>query len=163
MAKLVEEFKKRIIILDGAMGTSIQKYKLQEEDYRGEEFKNHPHDQRGNNDLLSVTKPQIISDIHRAFLEAGADILETNTFNGTRISQSDYGMEEEVYRINYESAKIARQLCDEFTAANPEKPRFVAGAVGPTNKTASMSPKVEDPSFRNVFFDDLVVNYKEQI
>ncbi len=107
MAKLVEEFKKRIIILDGAMGTSIQKYKLQEEDYRGEEFKNHPHDQRGNNDLLSVTKPQIISDIHRAFLEAGADILETNTFNGTRISQRDYGMEEEVYRINYESAKIA--------------------------------------------------------
>ena len=102
MAKLVEEFKKRIIILDGAMGTSIQNYKLQEEDYRGEEFKNHPHDQRGNNDLLSITKPQVISDIHRAFLEAGADILETNTFNGTRISQSDYGMEEEVYRINYE-------------------------------------------------------------
>lgn len=163
MSKFVEELRKKILVLDGAMGTSIQKYKLQEEDYRGEEFKTHNHDQRGNNDLLSITKPEIIRDIHKAFLEAGADILSTNTFNGTRISQSDYGMEEEVYRINFESAKIARELCDEFTKVNPEKPRFVAGSVGPTNKTASMSPKVEDPSFRNVFFDDLVVNYKEQV
>ena len=163
MAKLVEELKKRIIVLDGAMGTSIQKYKLQEEDYRGEEFKNHSHDQRGNNDLLSISKPEIIREIHRGFLEAGADILETNTFNGTRISQGDYGMEKEVYRINFESAKIARELCDEYTAKNPEKPRFVAGAVGPTNKTASISPNVEDPGFRNISFDELVENYREQV
>lgn len=163
MSKLIDELKKKIIVLDGAMGTSIQKYKLPEEAYRGEEFKNHTHDQKGNNDLLSITKPEVIREIHRGFLEAGADILATNTFNGTKISQSDYGMEDVVYRMNYESAKIARELCDEYTKENPDKPRFVAGSVGPTNKTASMSPDVEDPSYRNVFFDGLVESYKEQV
>lgn len=118
---------------------------------------------KGNNDLLSITNPEIIIEIHRSFLEAGADILETNTFNGTKISQSDYGMEDYVYRINYESAKFAKKLCEEYTLKTPEKPRFVAGAVGPTNKTASISPNVEDPSYRNIFFDDLVENYTEQI
>ena len=160
---LIKELNKRILVLDGAMGTSIQNYKLQEKDYRGDLFVNHSHDQKGNNDLLSITNPEIIIEIHRSFLEAGADILETNTFNGTKISQSDYGMEDYVYKINYESAKFAKKLCEEYTLKTPEKPRFVAGAVGPTNKTASISPNVEDPSYRNIFFDDLVENYTEQI
>lgn len=163
MGKFAEELRKKIIILDGAMGTCIQDYNLEEEDYRGEEFKDFTFVQKGNNDILSITKPEIIREIHKNYLEAGADIIETNTFNGTRISQADYGLEKEVYRLNYESAKLAREACDEFTAKNPEKPRFTAGSMGPTNKTASISPDVEDPGYRNITFDELVENYREQV
>ncbi|MFK5856285.1 MAG: methionine synthase [Bacteroidota bacterium] len=157
-----KELQHRILVLDGAMGTMIQRYKLEEEDYRGEQFKNSPSLQKGNNDLLNITQPEIISAIHEEYLEAGADIIETNTFNGTRISQGDYGLEESVYDINFKAAQIAKQAADKFTSLNPDKPRYVAGAMGPTNKTASMSPKVDDPSFRNVTFDELRDNYYEQ-
>ncbi|MBN2639291.1 MAG: methionine synthase [Bacteroidales bacterium] len=157
-----DEIKKRVLVLDGAMGTMIQRYKLKEEDYRGERFKSSSRLLQGNNDLLNLTQPEIIRSIHKEYLEAGADILETNTFNGTRISQSDYGLEEYVYEINKSAAQIARTVADEYTAMNPEKPRFVAGAMGPTNKTASMSPEVNDPGYRNVTFDQLAENYYEQ-
>ncbi|MGK7369554.1 MAG: homocysteine S-methyltransferase family protein, partial [Candidatus Halalkalibacterium sp. M3_1C_030] len=138
----------RILILDGAMGTMIQSYKLTEEDYRGSRFKDYDSDLQGNNDLLSITQPQIIKEIHSGFLEAGSDIIETNTFNGTSISQADYGMEGLAYELNKVSAENARKVADEFTGRNPEKPRFVAGALGPTNKTLSLSPDVEDPGYR---------------
>ncbi|MBN4052335.1 methionine synthase [Sphingobacteriaceae bacterium AH-315-L07] len=154
--------KERILILDGAMGTLIQSYKLEEEDYRGERFADYPSDVKGNNDLLSITQPQIIEEIHSKFLEAGADILETNTFNSTSISMADYNMEEMVYEINVEGAKIARKCADEFTKKDPNKPRFVAGSIGPTNKTASLSPDVNNPGFRAISFDDLVAAYTEQ-
>jgi len=131
-----EVLQNRVMVLDGAMGTMIQRYKLTEADYRGEHFRDHPRDLKGNNDLLCLTRPDIVSDIHRQYLEAGSDIIETNTFNGTRISQSDYGLEEHVYAINLTAARLARQAADEFTALNPDKPRFVAGAMGPTNKTS---------------------------
>lgn len=157
-----EEIKNRVLVLDGAMGTMIQQYHLKEEDYRGDQFKSTSRLLQGNNDLLNLTQPQIIRLIHQEYLEAGADILETNTFNGTRISQSDYGLEEYVYEINKAAAQIARSVADEYTAINSEKPRFVAGAMGPTNKTASMSPKVNDPGYRNVTFDQLAENYYEQ-
>ena len=157
--KLLE---KRVLVLDGAMGTMIQRYHLEEEDYRGEKFKNVSILQKGNNDLLNLTQPDIIKDIHKAYLEAGADIIETNTFNGTRISQSDYGMEEQVFEMNYEGARIAAELAAEFTLKNPEKPRYVAGSMGPTNKTASMSPEVGDPGFRNITFDELTEDYYQQ-
>ncbi len=157
-----KELQSRILVLDGAMGTMIQHYKLEEADYRGERFKDVEKLQKGNNDLLNLTRPEIIQSIHEAYLEAGADIIETNTFNGTRISQSDYGMEEFVYEINREAARIARRAADKFTAQNPKQPRFVAGAMGPTNKTASMSPEVGDPGFRNITFDALRDNYYEQ-
>ncbi len=157
-----ELLKDRILVLDGAMGTMIQRYHLSEADYRGLQFSNHPRDLKGNNDLLCITQPHIILDIHRQYLAAGADIIETNTFNGTRISQSDYGLEDMVYDINLAAARIARQAADEFTEKEPEKPRYVAGAIGPTNKTASMSPDVNDPGFRAVTYDDLVENYHEQ-
>lgn len=154
--------KQRILVLDGAMGTMIQQYKLQEEDYRGERFKDHHSDLKGNNDLLSITCPDIIEAIHRAYLEAGADIIETNTFNGTRISQSDYHLEEITYELNVASAQIAKKVAMAFTDKNPDKPRFVAGAIGPTNKTASISPDVNNPGYRAVLFDELVDNYYEQ-
>lgn len=154
--------RERILVLDGAMGTMIQRYRLKEEDYRGVRFRNHPHDLKGNNDLLSLTQPNIIRDIHVAYLEAGADIIETNTFNGTRISQSDYHLEDYVYELNAASAALAKQAADEFTRKNPDKPRFVAGAMGPTNKTASLSPDVNNPGYRAVTFDELVANYYEQ-
>lgn len=157
-----ELLKDRILVLDGAMGTMIQRYHLSEADYRGLQFSNHPRDLKGNNDLLCITRPHIILDIHRQYLAAGADIIETNTFNGTRISQSDYGLEHMVYDINLAAARIARQAADEFTEKEPDKPRFVAGAIGPTNKTASMSPDVNDPGYRAVTYDDLVENYHEQ-
>ncbi|MBU0473866.1 MAG: methionine synthase [Bacteroidetes bacterium] len=153
---------KRIMLLDGAMGTMIQRHKLTEEDYRGERFKNHLVNLKGNNDLLSLTQPEIILDIHREYLKAGADIIETNTFNGTSISQADYEMEEFVYEINYESAKLAKKAVDEFNIINPEKPRYVAGSMGPTNKTLSMSPDVNDPGFRAVTFDQVKLSFKEQ-
>lgn len=162
MANIFEEAKKRILVLDGAMGTMIQRYTLDESDFRGERFKNHHKNLKGNNDLLSITRPDIIKQIHREYLEAGADIVETNTFSGTTIAQADYDLQEAVYDINYYSAKIAKELAEEFTAKNPEKPRFVAGAMGPTNRTASLSPDVNDPGYRAVTFDELKQAYYEQ-
>ncbi len=144
------------------MGTSIQNYQLSEEDYRGDRFRDHPHDLIGNNDLLSITKPEIIKEIHRAFLNAGSDIIETNTFNSTSISQADYHLEDYVGEINFSSAQLAKEVATEFSAKNPSKPRFVAGSIGPTNRTASMSPDVNNPGFRSVSFDDLVEAYREQ-
>jgi 5-methyltetrahydrofolate--homocysteine methyltransferase len=161
-ANIHNELKKRILVLDGAMGTMIQRYKLEENDYRGTQFKDVADLQKGNNDLLSLTQPQIIAEIHEAYLEAGADIIETNTFNSTRISQSDYGLAEYVHEINLNAARIARQVADKYSKIDPLKPRFVAGAIGPTNKTASMSPEVNDPGFRNITFDELCYNYYEQ-
>lgn len=160
---LHEAIRQRILILDGAMGTMIQSYKLQEADYRGERFANYHMDIAGNNDLLSITKPEVIREIQRSYLEAGADILETNTFNATRISMADYDMEDLARELNVASARLARELCDEITAKNPAKPRFVAGVLGPTSRTCSISPDVNDPSARNVTFDQLVENYLESI
>ena len=157
-----EILKKRILVLDGAMGTMIQRYKLEEEDFRGDLLKNHESLVKGNNDLLSLTRPEIILDIHKAYFEAGADIAETNTFNANSISQADYNTEHLVYQMNVDSARLAREAADYYTALEPEKPRFVAGSLGPTNRTASMSPDVNDPAFRAVTFDDLKDAYKEQ-
>lgn len=154
--------KERILVLDGAMGTMIQRYKLEEADFRGERFKNHPHPLKGNNDLLSITRPDIIKEIHKQYLEAGADIVETNTFSSTTIAQADYHLESVAYEMNYQSAKIAKEVADEFTKREPSKPRFVAGALGPTNKTASISPDVNNPGYRAVTFDDLRIAYKDQ-
>jgi len=154
--------KDRILVIDGAMGTMIQQYKLSEKDYRGTRFENHPHDIKGNNEILVFTQPHIIEAIHRAYLEAGADILETNTFGATKIAQADYHLEHLAYEMNLEAAKIARKVADEFNAKYPEKPRFVAGALGPTNKTASLSPDVNNPGFRGVTFDELKEAYYEQ-
>ncbi|HIC74360.1 MAG TPA: methionine synthase, partial [Candidatus Marinimicrobia bacterium] len=155
---LQEITKERILLIDGAMGTMLQAYKLEEADFRGDRFKDHPSDLKGNNDLLSLTRPDVVEAIHTAYLEVGADLIETNTFNANAISQSDYATEDLVYEINLESAKIARKAADSFT----ESPRFVCGALGPTNRTASLSPDVNDPGFRNVSFDELVVAYSEQ-
>jgi 5-methyltetrahydrofolate--homocysteine methyltransferase len=155
------QLKQRIMLLDCAMGTMIQSYELSEEDYRGERFKDHPGDIKGNNDLLSITQPQIIRDIHEAVMEAGADIVETNTFSSTSIAQADYEMEDLAYELNYESARVAREAVDTYTEKTPEKPRFVAGAIGPTNRTASLSPDVNNPGYRNVAFDELKEAYKE--
>lgn len=160
---LKDEFRKRIFILDGGMGTMIQSYHLEESDYRGERFKDFPHPLKGNNDLLTLTQPQIIRDIHRAYLNAGADFIETNTFNSTAISLSDYKMSHLAYEFNYNSALLAREAADEVTRLTPERPRFVIGVLGPTNRTASLSPDVNDPGFRNVTFDELVLSYSEAI
>ncbi|MCP3896490.1 homocysteine S-methyltransferase family protein, partial [Moraxella sp.] len=160
-ARLQALLRERILFLDGAMGTEIQNYKLAEADYRGTRFANIDNDVKGNNDLLVLTQPDIISAIHRSYLEAGADIIETNSFNGTQISMADYRMEHLSYEINKAAAQLARQACDEFTAKNPNKPRFVAGVIGPTSRTCSISPDVNDPAFRNVTFDELVDNYTE--
>lgn len=162
MSIIETQLSKRILVLDGAMGTMIQRYKLTEEDFRGTSFRNSKIPLKGNNDLLSITRPDIIKAIHAEYLEAGSDIIETNTFSGTKIAQADYNLENAVYDINFQSAKIAREITDEFTERNPLKPRFVAGAMGPTNRTASMSPDVNDPSYRAVTFDNLVEAYKEQ-
>lgn len=155
--------KSRILIIDGAMGTMIQRHKLSETDYRGSRFKDWPRDVKGNNDLLVLTQPKIIEQIHESYLEAGADIIETNTFNAQVISMADYGMEALSGEINYEAAKIARRAADKYSQLTSEKPRFVAGAVGPTNRTASISPNVNDPSFRNITFDELRAAYTEQV
>ena len=163
MEILKEILAKRIMILDGAMGTMIQRYKLTEEQYRGERFKDFPHSLKGNNDLLVLTQPQIIQEIHEEYLACGVDILETNTFNGTYISMADYHMEDLVYELNVAGAKAARAAADKYTALTPEKPRFVAGSIGPTNKTATLSPDVNDPGFRAITFDELVTAYTEQI
>lgn len=154
--------QKRILVLDGAMGTMIQRHKLTEKDFRGERFKDHSHDLKGNNDLLNITHPEIIKNIHRAYLDAGADIIETNTFSANSISQADYKLEHTAYEINFEAAKIAKAAAQEFTAQNPNKPRFVAGALGPTNRTASLSPDVNDPGYRAITFDKLAKAYGEQ-
>ncbi|MES2798834.1 MAG: homocysteine S-methyltransferase family protein [Bacteroidota bacterium] len=155
--------KKRILVLDGAMGTMIQRHKLEEEDFRKGWFENHDHKLKGDNDLLVLTRPDIIKDIHRQYFEAGADIVETNTFGGTTVAQADYGLESAVYDINYHGAKIAKEVADEFTAKEPHKPRFVAGSIGPTTKLASMSPDVNDAGLRNITFDELVTAFKEQV
>ena len=154
--------EERILVLDGAMGTMLQRYEFQEEDFRGERFKDWEHPLQGNNDLLSLTQPKAIAEVHQKYFEAGADIVETNTFSGTSIAMADYHMEELVYELNYESAKIAKKVADTFTAKEPHKPRFVAGSMGPTNKTASMSPDVNDPGFRAISFEELRIAYKEQ-
>jgi len=153
--------KERILILDGGMGTMIQSYKLEEHDYRGKRFADWPSDVKGNNDLLVITRPDVIGGIEKAYLDAGADILETNTFNATRISMADYGMEELAYELNVEGARLARKIADAKTAENPDKPRFVAGVLGPTSRTCSLSPDVNNPGYRNVTFDELVENYTE--
>ena len=153
----------RILVLDGAMGSLIQQYHLSDADYRGTRFKDFPHELKGNNDLLSITRPDVIKEIHAKYFEAGADIAETNTFSGTSIAMADYHLEDLVYELNFESAKIAREVADEFTAKNPNKPRYVAGSIGPTNRTLSLSPDVNDPGFRAVTFDELVEAYQEQV
>ena len=163
MIKIKEILKNRILVMDGAMGTMIQSYNLEEKDFRGDRFINHSCDLKGNNDILSIVRPDIIREIHTAYLEAGADIVETNTFNSTSISQADYQMEGIVYEINKTSAEIACSITSSFTSQNPDKPRFVCGAIGPTNKTASMSPDVSSPGFRNVDFDELKETYIEQV
>lgn len=157
-----EILQQRILVLDGAMGTMIQRYKLEEEDFRGERFRNHTHSLRGNNDLLSLTRPDVIKEIHRQYLEVGADILETNTFSSNFIAQADYDLQDACYDLNFSSAKLAREVADEFTAKDPSKPRFVAGAIGPTNKVASMSPDVNNPGYRAITFDELVKAFYEQ-
>ena len=154
--------KNRILVLDGAMGTMIQRHKLEEEDFRKGWFEDHESPLKGNNDLLSLTRPEIIKEIHSEYFVAGADIAETNTFSGTTIAQADYSLESAVYDINFQSAKIAREVADEFTACEPHKPRFVAGSIGPTNRTASISPDVNDPGFRGITFNELVTAYKQQ-
>jgi 5-methyltetrahydrofolate--homocysteine methyltransferase len=153
----------RIMVLDGAMGTMIQRHSLEEKDFRGSRFTDHPIPLKGNNDLLSITRPDIIKDIHRQYLEAGADIIETNTFSSTSIAQADYKLESLAYELNFQSAKIAKEVAAEITAKDLAKPRFVAGAMGPTNRTASISPDVNNPGYRAVSFDDLRWAYKEQV
>ena len=159
MGQLEKLLRERILILDGAMGTMIQRHDLTEFDFREGYFENHHKSLKGNNDLLSLTRPEIIKEIHRQYFLAGADIIETNTFSGTTIAQADYDLESAVYEINYQSAKIAKEVANEFT----DKPRFVAGSIGPTNRTASISPDVNDPGFRGVSFDQLVLAYSGQI
>src|ERR1700712_4911 len=163
MTDIRKELKKRILIIDGAMGTMIQRHKLEEKDYRGDRFKNWHTDVKGNNDLLSITQPGIITGIHKQYLEAGADIIETNTFSSTVIAQADYDMQELAYELNVASAKCARAAADEYTAKDASKPRFVAGAIGPLNRTLSLSPDVNNPGYRAVTFDEVRDAYAEQI
>ena len=162
MKSIVEILKERILVLDGAMGTMLQAYQFSEEDFRGTQFKDWPLSVKGNNDMLSITQPDAIKAVHRSYFEAGADIVETNTFSSTTIAMGDYEMEDHVYQLNFEAAKIAREVANEFTASQPEKPRFVAGSIGPTNKTGSMSPDVNDPGYRAISFDELRIAYKQQ-
>lgn len=162
MSNLKSILKDRILVLDGAMGTMLQNYAFQEKDFRGKRFADFPMSLQGNNDLLSLTQPQAIKDIHAKYFAAGADIVETNTFSSTSIAMADYQMEKLAYELNYESAKLAKEVADLFTAKEPQKPRFVAGSIGPTNKTASLSPDVNDPGFRAITFDQLVEAYSEQ-
>jgi 5-methyltetrahydrofolate--homocysteine methyltransferase len=163
MHLIEKELKKRILIIDGAMGTMIQRHKLQEADYRGQRFKDWHTDVKGNNDLLSITQPQIVTGIHEAYLEAGADIIETNTFSSTSIAQADYDMQSLAYELNVAAAKCARAAADKYTAKDPSKPRFVAGAIGPLNKTLSLSPDVNNPGYRAITFDEVAAAYTEQI
>ncbi len=158
-----KDLEKRLLVLDGAMGTMIQNHQLEEADFRAKRFESHPCSLKGNNDLLSITQPEIIKGIHRAYLEAGADLVETNTFSSTSIGMADYQMEDLAYELNYESAKIAKEVTQEYISKTPLQKRYVAGSIGPTNKTASMSPDVNDPGFRAVTFDELVHAYREQV
>jgi 5-methyltetrahydrofolate--homocysteine methyltransferase len=160
--KIEDILKERIVILDGAMGTMIQRYKLTEQDFRNQQLKDHPHPLKGNNDLLSITRPDIIKEIHGQYFEAGADVIETNTFGSTTVAQADYHLEHLVYEINFQAAKIAKEVAEEYTRKEPNKPRFVAGAMGPTTKLASMSPDVNNPGFRAITFDQLATAFKEQ-
>ena len=162
MHKIENIADERILVLDGAMGTMIQQYDLDEFDFRKGWFDNHPSSLKGNNDLLSLTRPEIIKEIHAKYFKAGADIIETNTFSGTTIAQLDYGLEKYAYEINFHGAKIAKEVAVEFTIKEPSKPRFVAGSIGPTNRTASISPDVNDPGFRNTNFDKLSEAYQQQ-
>ena len=163
MTDIKDILKERILIIDGAMGTMIQRHHLEEKDYRGNRFANWHKDVKGNNDLLSITQPALITAIHKQYLEAGADIIETNTFSSTVIAQADYDMQELAYELNVASAKCAREAADEYTSKNPDKPRFVAGAIGPLNKTLSLSPDVNNPGYRAVSFDEVVAAYEEQV
>ena len=162
-ADLRKAAQSRILVLDGAMGTMIQRYKLEEDDFRNEALKNHEKSLKGNNDLLSLTRPDVIREIHDAYFEHGADIAETNTFSSTSIAQADYNLEHLVYELNVASARITRESADAWTAKTPDKPRFVAGSIGPTNRTASLSPDVNNPAFRAITFDQLVEAYSEQV
>ncbi len=163
MKPIKDILKERILIIDGAMGTMIQRQKLEEADYRGKRFADWHKDVKGNNDLLSITMPALITAIHKEYLEAGADIIETNTFSSTSIAQADYDMQELAYELNVASARCAREAADEYTAKDPSKPRYVAGAIGPLNKTLSLSPDVNNPGFRAVTFDEVAIAYTEQI
>ncbi|MDC9723756.1 MAG: homocysteine S-methyltransferase family protein [Urechidicola sp.] len=163
MSLIKDILKERILVLDGAMGTMIQRHNFTEEDYRGAQFKDFHTSVKGNNDMLSITQPEAIKEIHRKYFNAGADIIETNTFSATTIGMADYDMEDWVYELNYQSAKIAKGVADEYKISEPNKPRFVAGSIGPTNRTASMSPDVNDPGFRAVTFNDLRIAYKQQV
>ncbi|MHA7942033.1 homocysteine S-methyltransferase family protein [Formosa sp. 3Alg 14/1] len=162
MSNIYQAIQQRILVLDGAMGTMLQRYNFSEEDFRGERFKDYPTSLKGNNDLLSLTQPQAIAAIHRKYFEAGADIVETNTFSGTTIAMADYDMEDLVYELNFESARIAKEVAEEMTKENPDKPRFVAGSIGPTNRTASLSPDVDRPEYRAVTFEELRKAYHQQ-
>ena len=162
LEQLQKALQERILVLDGAMGTMVQRYKLQETDFRGSRWAEHNKPLQGNNDCLSLSQPEKIAEIHRAYLQAGADLIETNTFSSTTIAQADYALEHEVYELNRASAAIARAEADKQTALTPNKPRFVAGALGPTNRTASLSPDVNDPGYRAITFDELAAAYKEQ-
>ena len=163
MSAIKQILQERILVLDGAMGTMLQQYNFTEEDYRGERFKDFKFPLKGNNDLLSITQPEAIAEVHAKYFEVGADIVETNTFSATTIGMADYHMEDLAYEINLESAKIAKKVADKFTKANPEQPRFVAGSIGPTNKTASLSPDVNRPEYRAITFEELRIAYKEQV
>lgn len=163
MSDIKKILQERILVLDGAMGTMLQRYNFSEENFRGERFKDFPTSLKGNNDLLSLTQPKAIADVHRKYFEAGADIVETNTFSGTTIGMADYNMQDLVYELNFESAKIAKQVAEEFTKINPSKPRFVAGSIGPTNKTTSLSPDVNRPEYRAITFEELRIAYKQQV
>jgi 5-methyltetrahydrofolate--homocysteine methyltransferase len=160
---LNQALERRILLLDGAMGTMIQRHHLVEADYRGERFKNHSHDLKGDNDILAITRPDVIRGIHEAYLEAGSDIIETNTFSSTSIAQADYKMEPFVYDVNFAAARLAKEACLKWTEKTPQKPRLVAGAIGPTNRTLSLSPDVNDPAFRAATFDQLRVAFAEQV
>jgi 5-methyltetrahydrofolate--homocysteine methyltransferase len=161
--RLHELLASRILLIDGAMGTMIQRHRLTEADYRGERFRTHPRELKGNSDLLVLTRPDVIGGIHRQYLEAGADIIETNTFSSTAIAQADYGLEALAYELSREGTRLAREAADEWTARTPGKPRFVAGALGPTNRTLSISPDVNDPAFRAVTFDQVRDAYRDQV
>ena len=163
MTSIKQELQHRILVLDGAMGTMLQRHNFSEQDFRGERLKDFPHPLKGNNDLLSITQPAAVREVHRQYFAAGADIVETNTFSSTTIGMADYHLEEFVYELNFESARIAREVADKFTKEDPSKPRFVAGSIGPTNRTASMSPDVNNPGFRAITFDELRIAYKQQV
>ncbi len=160
---ITELLKTKTLVLDGAMGTMLQQFKFEESDFRGEQFKDFAYPLKGNNDLLSITQPEAVKSVHRAYFDAGADIVETNTFSSTTIGMADYHLEDYVYELNYQSAKIAKEVALEYALKTPEKPRFVAGSIGPTNRTASMSPDVNNPGFRAITFDELRVAYKQQV